>query len=457
MDPKYSNIFWHQGVKVFTEEELKSINRCLRIEHLENDVTKSLINVLQYCSAPVLKAFLHQLHVTDHPDAFLFDFQVTDTKKYRKRKNRIMLSIVSAGTKIIPLSDNPSGRSIPDACIYSGSTAILIEAKTQSPLDMGQIALHIKNYLGTATKESIITWEDVGEVLYENGKKLGVLDRFLTDQFHEFLGLIGISAFSGFSEVDFSMLGALGKIPDEDFLDFKRMFHRKVSKFMGLLEDSVKPISTSKNTDIYVSQRPTASSGTYSGFYFHDNSPQTHINHYPNFNIEYTDRGMELSINAETRPSVKRLLWLFDSQSKALEDFLAKHPETYVVAYYKLQYRPMDYFVWNLVPGFPISADNLNHTDPHNLISEFEQRWGDFKTTVLFTMRSGAILLPSGRPFNEQELKFAEQKNSRPNFGIRIGRLYPVTQIVQAQIKVVKLMAGAIGDLEPIAQILLDR
>ena len=37
------------------------------------------------------------------------------------------------------------------------------------------------------------------------------------------------------------MLGALGKIPDEDFSDFKRLFHRKIDKFLALLEAEIAP------------------------------------------------------------------------------------------------------------------------------------------------------------------------------------------------------------------------
>ena len=56
MDPKYSNIFWHQGVKVFKETVLKSKQGQIKVAHLENDVTKALINLFQHCSPKVLKA-----------------------------------------------------------------------------------------------------------------------------------------------------------------------------------------------------------------------------------------------------------------------------------------------------------------------------------------------------------------------------------------------------------------
>jgi hypothetical protein len=56
MNPKYSNIFWHQGVRIFEEEILKRKKGRVKVAHLENDVTKALINLFQHCRPKVLKA-----------------------------------------------------------------------------------------------------------------------------------------------------------------------------------------------------------------------------------------------------------------------------------------------------------------------------------------------------------------------------------------------------------------
>ncbi len=139
MDPKYSNIFWHQGVKFFGDTVLKNKKGQIKVAHLENDVTKALINLFQYCSPKVLKALLTVIPVEEAPEVFQFDFQVTDSSIYRQKPNRIMLCIIAAST--IEKSDHSYGvkKSQPDACIYSMNTAILVEAKTQSPLVIEQI------------------------------------------------------------------------------------------------------------------------------------------------------------------------------------------------------------------------------------------------------------------------------------------------------------------------------
>jgi len=63
MNPKYSNIFWHQGVKVFAESLLKTESGRVKIEHLENDVTKALLNLFEHCTPKILGAFLKLINV----------------------------------------------------------------------------------------------------------------------------------------------------------------------------------------------------------------------------------------------------------------------------------------------------------------------------------------------------------------------------------------------------------
>ena len=82
MDPKYSNIFWHQGVKVFEDGILKSQKGQIKVAHLENDITKAMLNLYEHCSPNVLKAFLHMIGIKQAPGAFGLKFQVADTQSF---------------------------------------------------------------------------------------------------------------------------------------------------------------------------------------------------------------------------------------------------------------------------------------------------------------------------------------------------------------------------------------
>jgi len=154
---------------------------------VENDVTKALLNVFEHCSREVLGAFLKLLNVKDHPETFEFDFQITDTFSYRQKPKRIMLALISASTSRISNSSYIVERSRPDACVFNKDTAVLIEAKTQSPLVKEQIESHIKQYLGSTTQKRTITWEEIGENSKTVRKSLPPGDQFIVSQFCAFL------------------------------------------------------------------------------------------------------------------------------------------------------------------------------------------------------------------------------------------------------------------------------
>ena len=378
MDSKYSNIFWHQGVKVFRDNVLGSKQGQIKVAHLENDVTKALLNLFEHCGPKVFQVFLKMIGIRQAPESFKYDFQVNDPSKYRYKKKKIMLTIISAST---PRKNDPSyfvQQSIPDACIYNQDTAILVESKTQSPLVYEQIQGHIRQYLGTVPRDQDIvrTWEDIYEVFQVLSKSLSGLDRFLVDQFCNFLDLIGISKFNGFSESDFSMLGSLGKIPDEDYADFKRLFEKKVTKFMDLLKDEVTPILDFKKSDIYISKLLTQTVGTHSGFYFFNEKKKIHINHLPNININFDDHCMELAVNAETQSSVKQFLSSMENKSQQIDDIASKITDMKLLIFYKLQYRPMDNFVWNLIPGFPKESKSIKSQDIITEVQQLEVEFG---------------------------------------------------------------------------------
>ena len=122
MEPKYSNIFWHEGVRVLSEKELQTPKGSVRIKHLENDVTKALINVFEHTSGAALKAFLKMIGIRDAPNTFRYDCQITEENKFSSLDHRLMLSIIASDC---PRISNPSYNpktSRPDAAIRPSNT-----------------------------------------------------------------------------------------------------------------------------------------------------------------------------------------------------------------------------------------------------------------------------------------------------------------------------------------------
>lgn len=455
MDPKYSNIFWHQGVKIFKDKYYQSEQGQTRIAHLENDVTKVLLNLLQHCNHKVLKEFLSLISVKDHPGTFKFDFQVTNTNAYRQRKNRIILSIIGA---FCEQKSNPNyqvEKGQPDACIYNDQTAILIEVKTQSPLVYEQIQGYVTHYLGSATFEKTITWEMITEKFGMLSRQLTSLDRFLLNQFCDFMELIGIAEFSGFKLSDFTMLGELRRVKKEDYVDFKRILHKKIEKFMILLKDELQESLKFLNFDFKIAQVHAKSPDVWSAFYFFNGDPNVHVNRLPNVNFNFLENGINLSINAEIQSAIKIVLDKVKKHPKEFEKAIKRLKDFSFTLYYKFQYLPMDNFIWRPIPGYAIISKDFASQGVITDISQFENEWENIKNSILFEMKSGFTKHPSGRLFNDKEIQFSQSHNPRPNYTIRVEKFYLPEEIVKMKKSVVRHFYKEIAELKELVEFLL--
>ncbi|GEM_PF-1312654 len=456
MKQKYSNLFWHQGVKVFEERLLKTAGGKIRIDHLENDVTKSLLNVFQHGDKKILGRFLKMIGNHQSPDSFEFDFQVTDSKTYRHKKERIMLAIVSSSTKTHQNPDYGVDKGIPDACIFNNDTAVLIEVKTQSPLVPEQIASHIKQFLGSATRKRTITWEEISEAFSEEIKTAGKFDRFLLSQFVEFLDLIGIAEFNGFRESDFMQLGEIIRMTREDYLDFKRVFHRKIAKFMSLLDEQVQPFFQFKKLAYQVGKVDSGAPVIWSAFYFID-SDKTHVNHYPNVNFNYWEHGIELSVNAETQPSVRKVISAMKTDPVQFERFIQQAKEFNVSLYYKLQFLPQNHLIWNLVTGYPVNVTEFSTELLISAMDNLIENWQDYKKTLIYQMEKRMLKHPSGRFYSDNEIEFAQSRNNKPNFVIRIEKRYPAEIVARKRKNIVSFFSAEIQQFSELMRFLVHQ
>jgi hypothetical protein len=75
--PNTWGIIMDQHYKFFEEKVLNTEMGRIRVDHLENDVTKALLNLFEHCRSVVLKSFLNLINVKDAPGSFEFAFQVT--------------------------------------------------------------------------------------------------------------------------------------------------------------------------------------------------------------------------------------------------------------------------------------------------------------------------------------------------------------------------------------------
>lgn len=446
MQSKYSNIFWHEGVKIFGERMAASEAGRVRIDHLENDVTKALLNIFEHGSRAILGAFLRLLRVKDAPESFSFDFQVTDTTAYRTQPRRLMLVIKAAATPTKSQASYNVGTSRPDGCIANDRTAILFEVKTQSPLVPEQVQSHVRHYLGTATEYRELTWEEISDAFRVLGqtRKLPPLDSFLIEHFLELLVLLGMDRFHGFPESDFITIGEETRMTPGEYLDFRRQFMRKAEKFTARMFEAVKDAFPFRQLDYYPRSELRSNPTGWTAIYFHDGDPRISVNEYPNINFNYHRSGILLSLNSEVNTAITKVLAAMRRDPAAIESAINGLGGMRLTLYMKLQFRPNDHFIWKILPGYPLDSAEVRVERVLADIAQLEREWDKHRRTMLFEMEQGLLLRSSGERYSELELRHAAERNPRPKFAIHVENRYSAEVVAQLGDGIVRHIAADI-------------
>ncbi len=286
-------------------------------------------------------------------------------------------------------------------------------------------------------------------------KSADKFDRFLINQFTSFLELIGIANFRGFRKEDFEGLDLIGKISTEDYLDLKRIMHRKIEKFMIQLYKKVSTELTFKHTFWRVAKVNGKNPWIWSAIYFYDDNPDMHVNHYPNINFNFLPGGIDLSLNAETQNSIRFLLRKISQDSASFDKAVAKLSDFKLNPYYKLQYLPQDNFIWLLIDGYPQKIEQKSIETLKSDLDTIKQNWQKVKHTLLYRMETKDLRKDSNNFYTDNEILFARNKNPNPNYGIRINKLYS-SWCIEQQKDIVRFISQEIQRLRPLLKYLFN-
>jgi hypothetical protein len=97
-----------------------------------------------------------------------------------------------------------------------------------------------------------------------------------------------------------------------------------------------------KNYGTRIAQASGKKPGTWCALFFYDQNPEIHVNHYPNVNLNFVEQGVELSLNAETKPAVNRIRSRMKAAPAKFASAISKMNDFHFIVFYKLQYLPMD-------------------------------------------------------------------------------------------------------------------
>lgn len=211
MDPR-RNIFFHYRGPVDSADEFP------RDRQLENNLTKTLVNLLDHTSNHAGRAaFLSVLEVHASARALARRFRGNKLElglqsvppDAEVAPRRAVLLITGPGTAVTSAEGRFSKerRGRPDAWVRArDGTTLLVEAKLGPKVSKQQIAAHLRAARWPRSVPVIkTTWSEWYNALdmVRSVKNLSALDRFLLDQALEYLEVFGMAPFTGFQARDF--------------------------------------------------------------------------------------------------------------------------------------------------------------------------------------------------------------------------------------------------------------
>jgi hypothetical protein len=171
---------------------------------LENNTTKALINVLEYCAPVVTIKFLGWLGVeATEPIKYELQKAKISIGKIEDKKRRFLIGLVASKSGEVFGEQNKSDKTeaarecLPDAWIYGNDFVVLIESKIIGSLNPEQTQNEL-NLLGVPTIPKIFTWIQIHKFFSNLSDDLIGMDKWIVNQFTEYLEDIGMSEFSGF-------------------------------------------------------------------------------------------------------------------------------------------------------------------------------------------------------------------------------------------------------------------
>jgi hypothetical protein len=242
IDPHRNIFYYYRG-----PEKKKTGDDFIYDKQIENNITKSLINTLEYSSYDTaMKAFLSLIEQRLDKCVLSFNTQKTSIN-YRFSLQTMPLMNADIKYKILLTISNseaydnvPSIQlgSRPDAWIIGGKDfAIMIESKISSAPDEKQLIGHIKSvgWEHEDYKRVDLKWPEVYACLkrainiINDGK-----DSFIIGQFIKYLEVTGMAPFEGFKNADFDFF-----LDYENNREYGPVIKNKLKDFAALVYDKL--------------------------------------------------------------------------------------------------------------------------------------------------------------------------------------------------------------------------
>lgn len=173
---------------------------------MEDNTTKALINTLEHCGPTIALKFLDWLGIAV-TGRVRFELQkaTIGTGKIQSRSQRLLLGLVPSRGARDPyagleetVTEKEGGR--PDAWLYGDAFIVLLESKVEGPLELDQMQRHFQKLrvgMEGQPRCEVRTWAEAHQFFVEILPELSGKDKWIVEQFIQYLEWIGMAEFIG--------------------------------------------------------------------------------------------------------------------------------------------------------------------------------------------------------------------------------------------------------------------
>ncbi len=328
----HHNIFYYYRGAKRPDQEHNSQQNQKWDPQLEDNTTKALINTLEHCSPVVTRKLLEWLNITatDKPKFELQKMTIGE-RNIRRKSQRLLLGLVQkeGEDSICDRLEGPvDGDSRPDAWIYGEDYVVLIESKVgrTTSLDLNQMRCHSQK-LQAGTQQlprcKVRTWAKVHQFFVGILPELKGQNKWLVEQFTQYLEWKGMTDFTGFEEEMFDFFAHTDRDADTKqwVRDTMQSFAKKVLSRLKLFDDSY-------YQGYHVGNLGLKDDHCWVAFFGPNNQK---FRDWAHQTISIYDYGLEVLVNVELKPVIDKLRKKINQDNRAFRETISKLPEPFSV------------------------------------------------------------------------------------------------------------------------------
>jgi hypothetical protein len=358
----HHNIFYYyRGPRQSKQEEYD--------QQLEDNTTKALVNTLKHCSPAVALKFLEWLGITAS-GKFEVELQkpTIGKEKIRHTSQRLLLGLVvepeKNGDSICAKLEGPAdGNSRPDAWLYGEDFVVLIEAKVGgASLQPNQMRCHFSK-LQEGTRQQpkcqVRTWAEVHQFFVTFLPEWKDNNKWLVEQFIQYLEWKGMSEFTGFDEGVFEFF-----IQSEKDIDTKKSIRDTIKLFADKVlygPEGLQAFNTSFYESYHVGNFGLEDDHFWVAFgpkKFREVSHQT---------ITLYDYGLDVFVNVELSPAINKLRAKIRNEKQKFRAIVSDLPEPFGVRVEERKQKRPRFFDYYIIATLEAGVRKDYHLGPYGL------------------------------------------------------------------------------------------